>query len=112
MAAGPVTPVVPPLTPQPPLGGAALRRGTTQTDRARTAARQFEAVFMTEMLRQTRQQSPQHGRFAPGEAEKSWQVFMDQALGEAAVPPRGSALTRQIERAMGVPDAKRPTPIR
>jgi Rod binding domain-containing protein len=103
MAMDPPAPVVPPL---PPLAGTASRQGTDAASRARGTARQFEAMFMTEMLRQARPQSQARGRFAQGEAEKSWQVFMDQALGEAAAARGGTGLSREIERALGVPDAK------
>jgi hypothetical protein len=65
-------------------------------------------MFMTEMLRQARPQQKAHGRFAPGEGEKSWQVFMDQALGEAAATRGGSGISREIERALGVPPEPRP----
>jgi hypothetical protein len=60
---------------------------------------------MTEMLRQARPPSHARGAFAPGDAEKSWSVFMDQALGEAAVAGGGTGLARHIERALGVPSA-------
>ena len=64
------------------------------------AARQFEAMFMTEMLRQARPQSKAAGAFAAGDGERSWSTFMDQALGEAAVARQGTGLLREIERAM------------
>jgi Rod binding domain-containing protein len=64
------------------------------------AARQFEAMFMTEMLRLGRPPSKSAGAFAPGQAEKSWQVFMDQALGQAATARSGTGLMPEIEKAL------------
>jgi Rod binding domain-containing protein len=63
-------------------------------------AKQFDAMFMSEMLRLARPQSHAVGRFAPGHAEKSWQIFMDQALGQAAVTKGGAGLTSEIEKAL------------
>jgi Rod binding domain-containing protein len=64
------------------------------------AARQFEAMFMTEMLRQARPQNKAAGAFAEGDGERTWSMFMDQALGEASVAKQGTGLLREIERAM------------
>ena len=52
--------------------------------RLHKTAKQFEAMFMSEMLRLARPPSHTAGPFATGYAEKTWQIFMDQALGEAA----------------------------
>jgi Rod binding domain-containing protein len=64
------------------------------------AAKDFEAMFMTEMLHQARPAPKASGVFATGAGEKSWQVFMDQALGQAAASQSGNDLTREIEQAM------------
>jgi Rod binding domain-containing protein len=64
------------------------------------AAQQFEAMFLGEMLRLTRPESKASGRFAEGQGEKSWQVFMNQALGQAATANDGSGLEGAIEQAM------------
>ena len=64
------------------------------------AARQFEAMFMTEMLRLARPQNKAAGVFAAGNGERSWSMFMDQALGQAAVAKQGTGLLREIARAM------------
>ena len=64
------------------------------------AAKDFEAMFMTEMLHQARPAPKAGGVFATGAGEKSWQVFMDQALGQAAASQSGNDLTREIEQAM------------
>ncbi len=63
-------------------------------------ARKFEAMFMTEMLRLARPSPNAAGNFAPSHAEKSWQVFMDQALGDAAVAKGGTGLGLEIEKAL------------
>jgi len=71
-------------------GGAKLHR----------AAKDFEAMFMTEMLHHARPASKTTGVFAAGAGEKAWQVVMDQALGHAAAAQSGSGLTREIEAAL------------
>lgn len=70
-------------------------------------AKQFEAMFMTEMLRLARPPSHAVGRFATGHAEKSWQIFMDQALGEAATAKGGTGLTGEIEKALRAAQSQR-----
>jgi len=68
--------------------------------RLHKAAKQFEAMFMSEMLRLARPPSRAAGPFATGHAEKSWQIFMDHALGEAAASSGGTGLVGQIEKAL------------
>ena len=55
---------------------------------------------MTEMLHQARPVPKASGVFATGAGEKSWQVFMDQALGQATAKQAGSGLAREIEKAL------------
>ena len=87
----PLSPVQPVVPPAPgPAADPAIRR----------TAQQFEAMFMTEMLRQARPQSHAGGRFATGEGEKTFSVFMDQALGEAAAAKGTSGLRPAIEQAL------------
>lgn len=61
-------------------------------------AKQFEAMFMTEMLHQAHSKSHAVGVFRMGDGESAMQPFMDQALGDA-VAARGSAgIARSIEK--------------
>lgn len=66
----------------------------------RRAAKDFEAMFMTEMLHHARPTTKTAGVFAAGAGEKAWQVVMDQALGQAASAQSGSGLTCEIETAL------------
>jgi Rod binding domain-containing protein len=63
-------------------------------------AKQFEAMFMTEMLRQAHPKSQATGAFRTGIGESNMQPFMDQALGDAVAARGGTGLTRVIERAL------------
>jgi Rod binding domain-containing protein len=86
---------------------------TAQTDaKLHQAAQQFYAMFLGEMLRLTRPESKAAGAFAEGQGEKSWQVFMDQALGQAATAHGGTGLEAAIEKALrtaqGMPAKKTP----
>jgi Rod binding domain-containing protein len=80
---------------------AAPRMAPAASDaKLRETAKQFEGVFMAEMLRLARPPSHAAGPFAAGHGEKSWQVFMDQALGEAAAAKGDAGLRVQIEKAL------------
>jgi Rod binding domain-containing protein len=76
--------------------------------RLKDTARQFESMFMTEMLRHTRPPNQAAGPFAAGKAEETWRVMMDQALGQAATnnpaADRGG-LRRAIEKSLRDADA-------
>jgi flagellar protein FlgJ len=75
--------------------------GSSPSDaKLRRAAKDFEAMFMTEMLHQARPMAKATGVFATGSGERSWQVFMDQALGQAATHQSGAGLAREIEKAL------------
>lgn len=68
--------------------------------KVKAAAKQFEAMFMGEMLRLARPRNKAAGVFSEGQAEKTWTVFMDQALGQAVAAQGGLGLTNDIEAAM------------
>lgn len=77
--------------------------------RLKDAARQFEAVFMTEMLRHARPSPKAAGPFAPGQSEETWRVMMDQALGQAATtggPGGDGSLRKAIEKALRDADSR------
>lgn len=67
--------------------------------RLKKTAHQFEAMFMTEMLRQALPADKAAGRFAAGNAEGAWKVLMDQALGQAAAS-NGPAGDRGLDEAI------------
>ena len=71
-------------------------------------ARQFEAMFMTEMIKCARPSNQAAGAFAGGKSEESWKMFMDQALGQAATTGKGAgdgSLRRAIEKSLLQADA-------
>jgi Rod binding domain-containing protein len=67
--------------------------------RLKQTAHQFEAMFMTEMLRQALPADKAAGRFAAGSGEGAWKVLMDQALGQAAAS-NGPAGDRGLDEAI------------
>ncbi len=87
------------LTPAATAPGS-LAQSAQSDAKLHQAAQQFEAMFLGEMLRLTRPESKASGSFAEGQGEKSWQVFMNQALGQAATANDGSGLEAAIEQAM------------
>ena len=104
--------VTPPLAPVPtmpvpsaplPVGAAAAKpgHGPANTDaRLHKVAKDFEAVFLSEMLRLARPPDKAAPGFSAGQNGETWQVFMDQALGQAAASGGGTGLTKQIEAAL------------
>lgn len=91
-----------PLTAPTP-GGRVDAAAARHSARLKDAARQFEALFMTEMLRHARPDSKPSGPFAAGQAEGTWRTLMDQALGQAAARegPAGDGRLRQaIEKSL------------
>lgn len=93
-----------PIDSLPPSGGAAFKAPSVAPGasdaKIHKTAKQFEAMFMTEMLRLARPPSHAAGPFAEGQGEKTFQVFMDQALGDAAAAKGGTGLATEIEKAM------------
>jgi Rod binding domain-containing protein len=73
---------------------------TANQGRVHRVAKQFEAMFMTEMLHQAHSKSHAVGVFRTGDGENAMQPFMDQALGDAVAARGGAGIAASIERAM------------
>ncbi len=89
--------------------GVGAKPATAHDAKLKETARQFEAMFMTEMLRHARPENKASGAFAAGSGEGSWSVLMDQALGQVATAngPAGDGRLRQtIEKALRDADAR------
>ncbi len=83
--------------------------GKAHDAQLKNVAHQFEAMFMTEMIRHARPTDQAAGAFAAGKPEETWRVFMDQALGQAAAtngPAGDGSLRRAIEKAVREADAR------
>ena len=90
-----------PIVPTDPAKAAGNPAKATQADpKLKATAKKFEAMFLGEMLRLARPKNNAAGAFAAGQAESSWQVFMDQALGQAAAAQDSSGLGHEIEQAL------------
>jgi Rod binding domain-containing protein len=98
------------LSPMMPAGAMGRQAALPAQNDAKLhqAAQQFEAMFMSEMLRLARPGSKAAGAFAEGQGEKSWQIFMDQALGQAAAAQGGTGLEPEIEQALRTAQGKAP----
>ncbi len=90
------------------LGTTTAGSGQTHDAQLKNVAHQFEAMFMTEMIRQARPSAQAAGAFAPGKSEETWRGFMDQALGQAVAnsPTGDGGLRRAIEKAVRDADAR------
>jgi Rod binding domain-containing protein len=73
--------------------------------RVHQVAKQFEAMFMTEMLHQAHSKSHAVGVFRTGEGESTMQPFMDEALGDAVASRGGTGIAQSIERLLNGPSA-------
>jgi flagellar protein FlgJ len=74
---------------------------SAQAAKVHRVAKQFEAMFMTEMLHQSHGKSRATGVFRAGEGETAMQPFMDQALGDAMASRGGTGLAQSIEQVLG-----------
>jgi hypothetical protein len=93
----------------PTPGGRVDAAANRHNARLKDAARQFEALFMTEMMRHARPDSKPSGPFSAGQAEGTWRTLMDQALGQAAARegPAGDGRLRQaIEKSLRDADSR------
>lgn len=82
--------------------------GTSRDAQLKKVAQQFEAMFMTEMIHCARPSNQASGPFAAGKSEETWQMFMDQALGQAASakgPGGDQSLHKAIEKALREADS-------
>ena len=70
---------------------------TVSPARVHQVAKQFEAMFMAEMLHQAHDKPHAVGVFRTGEGESTMQPFMDQALGEAVAAGGGTGIAQSIE---------------
>jgi Rod binding domain-containing protein len=71
----------------------------TADSSARRAARQLETAFAAEMIRSARPPR-REGMFGGGSGARSFDSFMDEALGAALVARGGLGLARPIEEAI------------
>jgi flagellar protein FlgJ len=79
---------------------ATMKSATLDQSKLHRVARQFEAMFMTEMIHQANPKPPTTGTFRAGIGETSMRPFMDQALGDAVAARGGSGLAKAIERSL------------
>jgi Rod binding domain-containing protein len=97
------------ITNVPPLNGAGQQASPTHDAQLKKVAHQFEAMFMTEMVRNLRPSNHASGAFEGGKSEETMRGFMDQALGEAAAangPAGDGSLRRAIEKAVRDADGR------
>jgi Rod binding domain-containing protein len=87
------------------VGSVTPAAGSVTPAKAHQVARQFEAMFMAEMLHQAHSKSHAVGVFRTSEAENTMQPFMDQALGEAVASRGGTGIAQSIERLLTGPQA-------
>ena len=91
-----------------PLASTAAPAGKSRDAQLDKVARQFEAMFMSEMIHCARPANEAAGAFAGGKSEATWQMFMDQALGQAAAtngPAGDQSLHEAIVKALREADS-------
>lgn len=98
----------------PAISGAPAAAPSAAAGKSREAqlskvAQQFEAMFMSEMIHSTRPSTQGAGALSGGKSAENWQMFMDQALGQAAAtggPAGDKSLHHAIEKALHDADAR------
>ena len=85
-----------------PLGGAGLApvREQAQQQALRRTSQQFEAVFVTHLLKSMHGSTLQSGLFGQGVENDIYQSFMDQAVAEKVAARGGFGLGAMVERTL------------
>ena len=72
------------------------RSGVAAPDAARKAAREFEAVFLTQTVDEM-MKSVDIGSFGGGQAEEIWRGFMARAYADQMAQQGGTGIARSVE---------------
>jgi Rod binding domain-containing protein len=98
------------LSPQPaPSAASPSAQASRAGDpRIKEISRQFEATFMSEMIRLARPTEQSGGSLDTSRSEDTWRYFMDQALGQAMTDSanQDSGLRRLVERDLNAAEGK------
>lgn len=80
-------------------GAQAAEPGKAAPDAAQSAAREFEAMFLSQMVDEMLAQVD-IGDFGGGQAEKHWRSFMAEAFGRQIAEQGGAGITASLRGAL------------
>lgn len=79
--------------------GTVARPGKAAPDAPATAAREFEAMFLTQMVDEM-MKNVDIGQFAGGQGAEQWRFFLAQAFGEEIAAQGGAGIAQNVESAL------------
>lgn len=80
-------------------GAMGARPGTAEPDAAQTAAREFEAMFLSQMVDEMLSQVD-IGDFGGGQAEEHWRSFLAEAFGREIAEQGGAGISSSLRGAL------------
>lgn len=75
------------------------RPGKAAPDAPASAAREFEAMFLTQMVDEMLKQVDM-GDMGGGQAAETWRYFLAEAFGREMAAEGGAGIARQVEKAL------------
>lgn len=81
-----------------PVQGAKKEAGDPTPDQLRSACRDFESIFIQQMMQQMRRTVPQDGLFNGGQAEQMYTSMLDGELSKSFAQQRGLGLSDVLYR--------------
>lgn len=80
-------------------GAQIAQPGAVAPDAPASAAKEFEAMFLTEMVNEMLSEVDL-GDFGGGKAEEHWRYFLAEAFGKELAEQGGAGIARNLEQAM------------
>jgi len=80
-------------------GAVTARPGAAAADAPQSAAREFEAMFLTQMVDEMLKQSDM-GDFGGGPGAEQWRYFLAEAFGQEIASQGGAGIAQSIEQAL------------
>ena len=80
-------------------GAVTARPGAAAPDAAQSAAQEFEAMFLTQMVDEMLKQSDM-GDFGGGPGAEQWRYFLAEAFGQEIASQGGAGIAQSIEQAL------------
>jgi len=80
------------------------RPGAVAPDAAQTAAREFEAVFLTQAVEEM-MRGVDVGQFGGGQAEETWRSFLARAVADEIAAQGRTGLAQSVQSAIAAYDA-------
>ena len=80
-------------------GAVVAKPGAAAPDAAQSAAQEFEAMFLTQMVDEMLKQV-EMGKFGGGPGAEQWRYFLAEAFGKELAAQGGAGIARSVEGAL------------